>query len=89
MNETIIVVTTERMSAEQAREVAENWQGNAIASYVDYSLEQIEERAKLGYFDTYVRVPSTNVNVDMCISAIKSLGYKYKSKNAMYIFWEW
>lgn len=79
-----------RLTAEQAREIATNWQENKCAAYVDYVLDIIKERAGKGYFTADVLNPRPeNVNKEECVKAIQELGFSIDRTWGDYICWKW
>ena len=81
----------EFLTAEQAYELAANWQENAIAEAVSATLEAIEKRAKMGYFSVEVDAPNSNsaINYNGYLRAMEKLGYTLERKNSYYIQWHW
>lgn len=79
------------LTAEQAYELAANWQENAIAEAVSTTLEAIEKRAKMGYFSVEVDTPNPDsaINYNGYLRAMEKLGYALERKNGYYIRWHW
>ena len=79
-----------RLTADQARAIAINWQENKCSAYVDRALEAIKERAEKGYFTADVLDPHpSNVNRDECIKAMKELGFSIDHTWKDYTCWKW
>lgn len=79
-----------RLTAEQAHEIATNWQENRCSSYVDKALEVIKERAEKGYFTADILNPNpNNVNKEKCIKAMQELGFSIDRVWDDYIRWKW
>ena len=79
-----------RMTAVDAREMANNWQENKCSKYVDKALEQIAERAGKGFYSAEVPIPSPdNVNYNECVKAMKELGYTLDYQGSYYTRWAW
>lgn len=81
------------LTAEQAYELAANWQETKILEAVEKTLKIIEEIAKKGLFYAAVRDPSigTYLDRDAYVEKMKNLGYKYDGTNSNgdYIYWGW
>ena len=79
-----------RLTAEQAHEIATNWQKNKCATYVDRALDVIKERAEKGFFTADVLNPCPdNVNKEECVKALKELGFSVDHTWNDYIRWRW
>lgn len=80
----------ERLTAEQARAMATNWQDNKCAEYVDNALNIIKMQAQQGFFAANIQNPSPDhVNRDTCIRAMKELGFSIDHTWSDYIRWKW
>ena len=78
------------LTAEQAHEIAINWQKNKCSTYVEQALIAIKERAEKGYFTADVLNPHPdNVNKEKCIKAMKNLGFSIDHSWNDYIRWRW
>ena len=78
------------LTADKARAIASDWQNNEVDSYVRRALEEIERRAKAGFFNAYVTNPNaTQVNKQLYEKAMCDLGYAIESNLSYGIWWEW
>ena len=78
------------LTADKARAIASDWQNNEVDSYVKRALEEIERRAKAGFFNAYVTNPNaTQVNKQLYEKAMSDLGYTIESNLSYGIWWEW
>lgn len=78
------------LTAEEARKIATSWQSNHVSGYVNNALKAVQERARAGFFNTYVSDPSpSQVNLTECIRAMETLGYTIDTKTAGGIWWKW
>ena len=80
----------EKLTAEQARAMATNWQEDKCAEYVDNALNIIKMRAQQGFFTANIQNPSPDhINRDECIRAMKELGFSIDHVWSDYIRWKW
>jgi hypothetical protein len=78
------------LTADKARVIANDWQNNEVDSYVKKALEEIERRAKAGFFNAYITNPNaTQVNKRLYEKAMCDLGYSIESSLSYGIWWAW
>ena len=85
MEKTVVIIT-----ANKAREIAEDWQQNGVLEWVEGAMEEIISASSRGFRNA--RIPNPNsyqLNIDKCIEALRKLGYHLCSKNSMDTYWSW
>lgn len=85
MEKTVVIIT-----ANKAREIAEDWQNNGVLEWVEQAMEKIISTSSKGFCDAYIPNPSAyQLDFEKCVDALKSLGYHYCGKNSTSSHWSW